>query len=63
MSNKVQKENKEMATKRYLEINRKKHGFLWWICIGWWERPIATVLWLTLASICGFKGVQYNYYK
>ena len=52
-----------MATKRYLEINRKKHGFLWWLCIGWWERPIATVLWLTLASICGFKGVQYNYYK
>lgn len=25
------------ARKGYLDINRKKHGILWWLCIGWWE--------------------------
>ncbi len=34
-----------MAKKNdWLEINRRKHGLLWWLCIGWWERPTATIL-------------------
>ena len=51
-----------MAKRRVLEIDRKKHGAIWWIFIGWWERPIATILWLFLAGLCGFKGVKFHYY-
>lgn len=47
----------------WLEISRKKHNFFWWLTIGWWERPIASVLWLLLADIFGYKGVNYNYYE
>lgn len=47
---------------RWLTINRSKHGFFWWLLIGWWERPIASILWLLLASIFGFKGVEYRYH-
>lgn len=49
--------------KGWLEISRKKHGFIWWICIGLWVRPITSALWLLCAGILGFKGVKYNYYK
>ncbi len=47
----------------WLEINRRRHGLLWWLCIGWWERPTATILWYILACIAGFKGVKINHYK
>ena len=49
--------------KGWLEINRKKHGIIWWLLIGWWERPMASLGWLLLADICGYKGVKYIYYK
>ena len=49
--------------KGWLDIHRKKHGFFWWIIIGWWLRPIASVFWLLWADILGFKGVKYHYYK
>ena len=49
--------------KGWLDVSRKKHGVLWWLIIGWWERPIASIWWLSLASIGGFKGVKYHYYK
>lgn len=49
--------------KGYLDVYRQKHGIVWWICIGWWERPIASVLWLLLADVGGFKGVKYHYHK
>lgn len=49
--------------KGYLDVSRAKHGFIWWLCIGWWERPIATFFWYLLADISGFKGVRFNYYK
>ena len=48
---------------RWLDIQRKKHGFIWWLLIGWWERPIATFSWFLLACILGFKGVKFHYYK
>ena len=48
--------------RNWLEINRKNHGIIWWLIIGWWERPIATILWYLLASIFGFKGVRFKYY-
>lgn len=28
-----------------LELKEKKHGALYWICVGWWLKPI---LWLFL---------------
>ena len=49
--------------KKYLDIKRKKHGAIWWICIGWWERPTATFLWFLFACMCGFKGVKFHYYR
>ncbi len=52
-----------MGKKGYLEIKRGRHGLLWWCLIGWWERPLATGMWLLLAEIWGYKGVRYNYYK
>ena len=48
---------------RYLDINRKRHGVVWWILIGWWERPIATLFWYVSASILGFKGLKFHYYN
>ena len=53
-----------MARKRsgYLEVNRKSHGVLWWLFIGWWERPLASIWWYMLADISGYRGVKYHYY-
>ena len=48
---------------KWLDVQRKKHGVIWWLLIGWWERPTATFLWYLLASIGGFKGVKFHYYK
>ena len=48
---------------KWLDVQRKKHGVIWWLLIGWWERPTATFLWYLFASICGFKGVKFHYYK
>lgn len=48
---------------KYLNINRKSHGILWWVIVGWWERPISTILWLLLSQILGFKGVKFYYHK
>ena len=47
----------------WIDINRKKYGFVWWLIVGWWMRPIASVFWLLLANILGFKGVKYHYHK
>ena len=41
----------------------EKHGFIWWVLIGWWERPIASILWLIWAGILGFKGVKFHHYR
>ena len=48
---------------RWLDIHRKRHGIIWWVCIGWWERPIASILWLLLADLLRFKGVKYHYHR
>lgn len=47
----------------YLVVNRKKHGVIWWLLIGWWERPVASICWLILADIAKYKGIKYHYYK
>ena len=51
-----------MGKKGYLEIDRAKHGLIWWCIIGWWERPLASAFWLLLAEMGGYKGVKYHYY-
>lgn len=52
-----------MERKRYLEVTRSKHGFWWWVLVGWWERPIASALWLLFAGVFGFKGVKFHYHR
>lgn len=49
--------------KGWLDVRRKKQGILWWLFIGWWERPLAGVMWLMLANLCGNRGVKYHYYQ
>lgn len=43
------------------EVKEKKHGALYWICIGWWLKPI---LWLFLTVpmliIAIFKPKKYE---
>lgn len=43
------------------ELKEKKHGILYWLCIGWWLKPI---LWLFLTLpmiiIAIFKPKKYK---
>jgi hypothetical protein len=32
------------------ELKEQKHGMIWWICVGWWWKPIAW-LFLTIPMI------------
>ena len=25
------------------KVKEKKHGILWWICVGWWIPPLAVI--------------------
>lgn len=50
-------------SKNVLTINRKRHGIFWWLSIGWWERPIATIFWFVLSSLLGFKKLKIKYYR
>lgn len=43
----VQQEAKTI-TKTKSKYKEKRHGFLWWICIGWWWWMIDIFLWIFL---------------
>ena len=47
-------------TKRHgvFVMNNYKHGFVWWLCIGWWWRPIKYILCCFFASLFGFKDIK-----
>lgn len=34
------------------KVKEKKHGILWWICVGWWWIPIKWLV-FTLPAILG----------
>lgn len=34
------------------QVKEKKHGFFWWICVGWWWIPIKWLV-FTLPAILG----------
>ena len=34
------------------KVKEKKHGFFWWICVGWWLIPIKWLV-FTLPAILG----------
>lgn len=42
---------------RYLTMVVHKHGFLWWLLVGWWWRPIQYLFWIFMCAItgCGLK--------
>jgi hypothetical protein len=52
-----------MPRRDWLEINRKKHGIIWWLLIGIWLRPFSTLFWYIWADLLRYKGVKFNYYK
>ena len=39
-------------------VNNYKHGFGWWLLVGWWWRPIRNILGYMFASLLGFKRVR-----
>lgn len=43
------------------EIKEKKHGLLWWLCIGWWWAPIKWFVFTVPALIIHiFKPKSYK---
>lgn len=44
-------------------MNNLKHGVVWWLCIGWWWRPIKYIFGCLLASLFSFKKMKVNKYK
>lgn len=44
-------------------MNNFKHGFVWWLCIGWWWRPIKYILGYSFASLFGFKNIKVNKHR
>lgn len=47
-----------MDGQKYLTMVCHRHGFLWWLCVGWWWRPIKYMFWLFLSSLCGFRKLR-----
>ena len=43
---------------KYLTMVIHMHGFLWWLLIGWWWRPIKYIFWVILSMLCGFRKLQ-----
>ena len=39
-----------------------KHGVLWWLCIGWWWRPIKFFFNLLFADLLGYKRIRTTTY-
>ena len=35
-----------------------KHGFVWWLLVGWWWRPIAWFSATLFATMLGFKRIE-----
>lgn len=33
------------------ELKEKKHGFIWWLCVGWWWLPIKWLAFTWLALL------------
>lgn len=43
------------------ELKQKKHGILYWICIGWWLKPILWIVFtLPMLVIAIFKPKNYK---
>ncbi len=41
-----------------LHVNYSSHGFVWWLLIGWWWRPIKWIFWFIVADLLGFKYLK-----
>ena len=43
------------------ELKEKKHGFIWWLCVGWWWLPIKWLVFTLPALIVAlFKPKKYK---
>lgn len=43
------------------ELKEKKHGLIWWICVGWWWIPIKWLVFTLPALIIAiFKPKKYK---
>lgn len=43
------------------ELKEKKHGVIWWICVGWWWIPIKWLVFTLPALIIAiFKPKKYK---
>ena len=43
------------------EVKEKKHGIIWWICVGWWWVPIKWLFFTLPALIIAiFKPKKYK---
>lgn len=38
------------------QVKEKKHGFFWWICVGWWWIPIKWLVFTLPAILCKLFG-------
>lgn len=43
------------------ELKEKKHGLIWWLCVGWWWIPIKWLVFTLPALIIAiFKSKKYK---
>ena len=47
---------------RYLTINERPHGTVWWVCVGWWFRPMKNLVARVRAKLGGYAGVRIRRY-
>ena len=44
--------------KTCLTVQIHTHGPVWWLCIGWWYRPIQYMFWGAASALCGFRKIR-----
>lgn len=57
--------NVQVVNETDTRVVEKRHGIIWWVCIGWWWKPIKWVLQLVLFGVFAvlywiFKSPRYK---
>lgn len=54
-------ENVSVQVVTETELKEKKHGVIWWVCVGWWWIPIKWLVFTLPALIIAiFKPKKYK---
>lgn len=54
-------ENVSVQVVTETELKEKKHGVIWWVCVGWWWIPIKWLVFTLPALIVAiFKPKKYK---